>query len=141
MASFFQAAVPRHSEFPRVPSVPKQLSQSPGGHWVSLGTWHSPACATGCGGGAAVVRTQGDAQDPLPRMKTGPFPCCSPEVCTAGNREISPGKSLDSLLRHGSPWTPNQPHPLPRARGYARRNPVTTVCAVLISVLIATSEY
>lgn len=57
MAFFFQAAVPRHAGSPCVPSVPKQLSQSPGGHWVSLGTWHPPACATGCGGGAAVEGT------------------------------------------------------------------------------------
>lgn len=47
MASFFQAAVPRHTGSP----------QRSGGRWVSLGTGHPPACATGCGGGAAMAET------------------------------------------------------------------------------------
>lgn len=50
---------------------------------------------------------QGDAQDPLLRMKAGLFPCCSPEVCTAGNRGISPERLLAGT------WIPLETKPTP----------------------------
>lgn len=37
------------------PVSPSSCPKALGGHWVSLGTWHPPACARGCGGGGAAV--------------------------------------------------------------------------------------